>query len=45
LPDNFVQGNAAFVFVDGVKDWDVKQHLLMGGERSFNKSLNQALKA
>jgi hypothetical protein len=30
--------------VDGVEGRDVKQHLLTGGERSFNESLNQALK-
>jgi hypothetical protein len=31
-------------FVSGVKDWDVKQYLLIGSERSLNEALNQALK-
>jgi hypothetical protein len=44
LPQDFIQREAACSFVDGVKDWDVKQHLLSGGERSLNEALNQALK-
>jgi hypothetical protein len=32
------------VYIDGVKDWDMKHHSLMGGRRSINEALNQALK-
>jgi hypothetical protein len=44
FPEDFIQGEAACTFVDGLKDQDMKQHLLMGGERSLSEALNQALK-
>jgi hypothetical protein len=31
-------------FIYGVRDREIKQHLLMGGDRSMNEALNQALK-
>jgi hypothetical protein len=44
LPENFIQKDIAFVFVDTVEDRDVKRQFFTDDERSFNKSLNQALK-
>jgi hypothetical protein len=43
LPEDFIQ-RQVYTSVNGLKDWDMKQHLLMGSERSFNEALNQALK-
>jgi hypothetical protein len=31
---------AACTFYDGVKDWEVKEHFLMGGKKSLNETLN-----
>jgi hypothetical protein len=42
--ENFIQMEAANSFVDGVKDLEVKQHFLMGSEKSLNEALNQAVK-
>jgi hypothetical protein len=39
---NFIQREAAHAFVDGMRGRDVN-HLLIGGDRSFNGDLNQAL--
>jgi hypothetical protein len=39
----FIQRDAAHAFMDGVKDREVKEHLLMGGDRSLNEALNQPL--
>jgi hypothetical protein len=44
LPVGFIQTEAANAFIDGVRDREVKQHLLMGGDRTLNEALNQALK-
>jgi hypothetical protein len=44
LPSAFIQTEAANAFIDGVQDQEVKQHLLMGGDRNINEALNQALK-
>jgi hypothetical protein len=38
-----MQTEATHAFVDGVRGQEVKQHLLMGGDRSLNEALNQAL--
>jgi hypothetical protein len=35
---------AAHAFIDGVRDQEVKQHLLMCSDRALNEVLNQALK-
>jgi hypothetical protein len=43
LLKDFVQWQAAFMFIDGVKDWEVKQHLLTDSKRLMNKALNQNL--
>jgi hypothetical protein len=40
----FIQTEAAHSFVDGVQDLEAKQHLLLGGDRTLNEVLNQALK-
>jgi hypothetical protein len=40
LPEDFIHRDA---FINGVKDHEVKQHLLVGGERSLNEPLNQTL--
>jgi hypothetical protein len=44
LPVAFIQAQAAYSFIDGVRDREVKQHLLTGGDRALNQVLNQALK-
>jgi hypothetical protein len=44
LPVGFIQTEAAHAFIDGVRDREVKQHLLMGGDDTLNGALNQALK-
>jgi hypothetical protein len=33
----------AYAFVDGIRDRDMKQWLLMGGDRTLSEALNQAL--
>jgi hypothetical protein len=44
FPEDLIQREAACTFVDRLKDQDMKQHLLMGGERSLSEAHNQALK-
>jgi hypothetical protein len=44
LPIGYIQTEAAHAFIDGVRDREVKQHLLMGSDRTLNEALNQALK-
>jgi len=44
LPVAFVQTEATHSFIDSIRDWEMKQHLLMGGDRNLNEALNQALK-
>ena len=44
LPINFIQAETAQSFIDGVQEREVKQHLLLGGDRTLNEALNQALK-
>jgi hypothetical protein len=43
LLNDVIQWQAAFIFIDGVKEWEVKQHLLMDSKRLMNKALNQNL--
>jgi hypothetical protein len=43
LSVSFIQTEAAQAFIDGVRDREVKQHLLMGGDRTLNEELKQAL--
>jgi hypothetical protein len=40
----FVQTEAAHPFIDFVRDRELKQNLLMGGDRTINEASNQALK-
>jgi hypothetical protein len=40
-----IQRKAAHALVDGVTHREVKQHLLMGGDRSLNEALHQVMKA
>jgi hypothetical protein len=44
LPVGYIQTEAAHAFIDGIRDREVKQHLLMGGGRTLNEALNHALK-
>jgi hypothetical protein len=44
LPVGFIQTEAAHALIDGVRDWEVKQCLLMGGDRTLNEARNQTLK-
>jgi hypothetical protein len=44
LPLAFIQTEASHAFIDGVRDRELKQHLLMGGDRNLNEALNQAMK-
>jgi hypothetical protein len=37
LPQHLVQREAAYVFVDGIRNGEVKQKLLMGSARMLNK--------
>jgi hypothetical protein len=39
-----VQTEAAHAFIDGIRDREVKQHLLLGGACMLNEALNQALR-
>jgi hypothetical protein len=38
-----MQREAAYAFVDGVRDREMKQNLLIGGEKPLIEALNQAL--
>ena len=44
LPVAFIQAVAAHCFIDAVRDREMKQHLLIGGDRTLNEALDQALK-
>jgi hypothetical protein len=44
LPVGHIQTEAAHAFISGIRDQEVKQHPLMGGNRTLNEALNQALK-
>jgi hypothetical protein len=44
LPEGHIQTEAAHAIIDGIRDREVKQHLLMGGDRTLNEALNQAVK-
>jgi len=44
LPVNFNQTEAAHSFIDGVRDREVKQQLLLGWDRTLNGALKQPLK-
>jgi hypothetical protein len=41
---NFILNEAACVFVNGVLNREVKQHLLIDSDRPLNEALNKALK-
>jgi hypothetical protein len=45
LPVQIIQREAAHEFVDGVRDWEMKQHLIVSGGRSLNEALTQAPEA
>jgi hypothetical protein len=43
---DFIQRKAAHAFIDGVRDRELKQHFLMGSDRSLNQALKlEAAKA
>jgi len=44
LPVAFFQTGAAHAFMDGIRDRELKRHLLKGGDRTLNEALNQAMK-
>jgi hypothetical protein len=44
LPVSYIQTEAAHAFINGIRDREVKKHLLMGGESTLNEALNQDLK-
>jgi hypothetical protein len=44
LPEGHIQTEAAHAFIDGIRDREVKKHLLLGGACTLNEALNQALK-
>lgn len=44
LPVHYIQREADRQFVDGVREQELKQHLLMVGVRSLNEALDQAMK-
>jgi hypothetical protein len=39
-----IQTEAAHAFIDGIRDREVKQHLLLGGAYTLNEAISQALK-
>jgi hypothetical protein len=39
FPVAFIQTEATRTFIEGVQDWEVKQHLWMGGDRTWNEAL------
>jgi hypothetical protein len=39
-----IQTEAAHAFIDGIRDREMKQHLLLGGACTLNEALNPALK-
>jgi hypothetical protein len=41
---DFIQREAIHAFINGVRGQKLKQHLLMGGDRSLNEALHQDLK-
>jgi hypothetical protein len=41
---HFIQREAAHALIDGVRGQELKQHFLMGSDRSLSKAFNQALK-
>jgi hypothetical protein len=43
-PKNSVQRQAVHAFIDGVKNWEMKQQHLIDSYRLHNEALNQALK-
>jgi predicted Ser/Thr protein kinase len=44
LPLHFIQREAAYAFVSRIKDREMGQHLLMGGERMLDETLNHAVR-
>jgi hypothetical protein len=44
LPADHIQTEAAHAFIDVIRDREVKQYLLLGGARTLNEALNQAVK-
>jgi hypothetical protein len=44
LPADHIQTEAAHAFIEGIRDREVKQYLLMGGDGTLNEALSQALK-
>jgi hypothetical protein len=43
LPEEHIRREAGCAFVDGVGDTDIKMKLLLGGEKTVNETLRQAL--
>jgi hypothetical protein len=43
LPEEHIRREAGKAFADGVKDPDIKIQLLLGGEKTVNEALWQAL--
>ena len=44
VPAAFFQTGAAHAFMDGIRDRELKHHLLKGGGRTLNEALKQAMK-
>jgi hypothetical protein len=45
LPTYFIQSEAAFAFISGVKDLEGEPHLLVGGKRSLSEACHEATAA
>jgi hypothetical protein len=43
LPEGHIQTEAAHAFIDGIRDREVKQQLLLGGTCTLNDALNRAV--
>jgi hypothetical protein len=44
LPVDFIQREVAHAFVHGVRERELKQHLLMGGNISLNEAFDHSMK-
>lgn len=41
LPTYFIESEAAFAFISGVKDLEGEHHLLMGAKRSLSEAYHE----
>ena len=44
LPQDHIQREAAYTFIDGLRDTEIRQHLMLGGEQNLREALAKALR-